>query len=299
MKEIRPYLVIFSAILSIFAYPPFPLGILIFISLACLVYAVENISPWRAFKFGYLWGLVYNLGLLYYIAWVTVPGMIATVMILALIPASGLWIFTRLIEKNRALAIISFPSFILMWNWLLTKSDLNYPWTDLGYALSYYTTLIQAADIAGIYLVSLFILAVNMLIYLSISDRFAYENRKRSRFIFISLILILAFYIYGDVRLSQLKNDPKDALTVGLIQGNITKDVKWAPGNLNYSFDTYHELSRQAVLDGAELVIWPETAIPTYLLQEPPSMAHMRRIVSDLKIPVLTGTVFYETAGPQ
>jgi len=52
-------------------------------------------------------------------------------------------------------------------------------------------------------------------------------------------------------------------------------------------------------LEGAEIVIWPETAIPTYLVQEPPSMAYMRRIVSDLKIPVLTGTVFYETARPR
>jgi apolipoprotein N-acyltransferase len=195
--------------------------------------------------------------------------------------------------------LLSFPAFILMWNWLLTKSDLNYPWTDLGYALSYLTTLIQAADIAGIYLITMFILIINILVYLSISSLFTSSKSMKRGYIYISLIIIMAFYVYGGIRVSQLKDDPSKSLTIGLIQGNITKDVKWAPGNLQFSFDTYHGLSRQAVRESAQLVIWPETAIPAYLLQEPSSMGLMRRIIDDLKIPVLTGTVFYETVGPR
>ena len=299
MKEFRPYLVVFSAIISFLSFPPFPFGPLIFLSPAILLYAIEEISPRRAFKFGYLWGLIFHLGLLYYIAWVTVPGMIATVMILALIPAVASWIFTRLLDRYRGLAIISFPSFILMWNWLLTKSDLNYPWTDLGYALSYYQTLIQAADLAGVYLISLFTIVINLLIYGSISNVFALEKQKRSNLIYTSIIIISVFYFYGAIRLSQLHDNPEESLTVGLVQGNVTKDIKWSPASLQYSFDTYNQLSKEAVEDGAQFVIWPETAIPTYVVQETASMDQMKKIASGLNVPILTGTVFYETVGPR
>ena len=299
MKEIRPYLVVVSALLSIISFPPIPLGVFIFISLAMLLYAVEEVSPSKAFKYGYRWGLIFHFGLLYYIAWVTVPGMMATVLIMSLIPACALWLFTRLVDRFRVLALLSFVSFFLAWNWLLTKSDLNYPWTDLGYSLSYMTPLIQAAEIAGIYLISLFILVINGLVYLSISNVYKSDNSRRKAYIYIAIAVIFSFYIYGEIRLTQLKDTPQKSLNVGLIQGNITKDVKWAPGNLQVSFDTYHNLSKQAVRDSAQLLIWPETAIPTYLAQEPPSMGQMRKIVFDLNTPVLTGTVFYETVGPR
>ncbi len=53
-----------------------------------------------------LWGLIFHLGLLYYIAWVTVPGMIATVLILAFIPGTACLIFARLMTANRPLAVL-------------------------------------------------------------------------------------------------------------------------------------------------------------------------------------------------
>src|SRR5512143_554529 len=99
MKEARPYLIAFSAIVSFLCYPPFPLGPLIFISLALFFYSIEDLNPRRAFFYGYLWGLIFHLGLLYYIAWVTVPGMLATVLILALIPGTAALIFVKLLSK--------------------------------------------------------------------------------------------------------------------------------------------------------------------------------------------------------
>ncbi|HEX2982077.1 MAG TPA: apolipoprotein N-acyltransferase [Ignavibacteriales bacterium] len=41
---------------------------------------------------------------------------------------------------------------------------------------------------------------------------------------------------------------------------------KWEAGNLSELTDIYIGLSKQAVDDGAELVIWPETSLPVYLL---------------------------------
>jgi apolipoprotein N-acyltransferase len=294
MKEIRPYLVAFSAVVSFLAFPPFPLGPVIFISLVPLLLAIDGLAPYRAFKFGYLWGVIFYAGMVYYIAWVTIPGMIATVLILALIPATSMLIYSRLAAKLPSLAMLSIPVYFLTWNWLLTKSDLNYPWTDIGYSLSYFLPLIQAAEIGGVYLISLCIFVVNILVFKSISESPVKSWSGRSRSMIIAVIIILSLYSYGVVRIRDLRNDlPEDTLTVGMVQGNITKDIKWNRDGLQVSFDRYFSLSSRAVADGAELLVWPETAIPTYLAQEPGNMTMVTSFVDSIDTPLLTGVVYY------
>jgi apolipoprotein N-acyltransferase len=300
MKEIRPYLVIFSAILSFLSFPPFPLGILILIGLIPFLLALEDLTSRSAFKYGFLWGLIFYFGMLYYIGWVTVPGMLATVLILALIPATMGWIYVRLFTVNRPIALLFIPSYFLCWNWLFTMSDFNYPWADFGYALGYIQPLIQAAELAGVYLISLLVLVINILIYLSISDKFIFRERGRTNLRYAAIFLILAFYAYGQIRLAdqQQSTSPK-SITVGIIQGNIGKDIKWSPTSLQYSFDKYFDISRDAVRHGAEFLIWPETAIPTYLPQEPQNMAQIRNFIDSINVPLLTGTVSWEAFGPR
>jgi apolipoprotein N-acyltransferase len=295
MNEIRPYLVAFSAIISFLAFPPFPFGPLIFVALVPLLYAIDDLPAYRGFKYGYLWGLIFHLGLVYYIGWVTVPGMIATVLILALIPAIALWFYGRLAPRWPALALVIIPAVFLTFNWLLNMSDLNYPWADMGYALAYYLPLIQAADIGGVYLLTLAIFAVNLMVFASISGRFNRVPSAGRSYRLAAVIVILSLYVYGVTRINQLDADvPGENLRVGLVQGNITKDIKWNRDGLDVSFERYFSLTRKAVQDSAELIVWPETAMPTYLAQEPKHMSRVTSFIDDVGLPLLTGVVFYD-----
>jgi apolipoprotein N-acyltransferase len=224
--------------------------------------------------------------------------MLATILIMALIPGTACLIFVKLLEKNRSLALLFIPAYFLAWNWLLTMSDLNYPWTDFGYSLAYYQSLIQAAEIAGVYLISLLVMVVSLLVYVSISDKFGLAINKRNNLRYLAVFIIFMFFIYGKARLSEIHDNPRgNGLTVGLIQGNIDKDVKWSPEHLQFSFDRYFDLSRKAVKDGANFLIWPETALPTYLAQEPENLTKVHALVDSLNVPLLTGVVYYETIG--
>jgi apolipoprotein N-acyltransferase len=300
MKEIRPYLIVLSAVVSFLCFPPFPFGPFIFLSLVPLLLAIEDLPPYSAFKYGFLWGLIFYLGLVYYIAWVTPPGMIATVLILALIPATASWIFVRLLARNRGAAVVFFPFYFIMWNWLLTKSDLNYPWTDIGYSLAYYLPFIQAAEIGGVYLISLIILAVNVALYASISRKFSLSRAVRRNLRTGAVLSMIVLYVYGVFRLpGEGEKSSGHSLTVGILQGNMTREVKWRPENLRANFETYFELSRAAAAEGAEFLVWPETATPTYLVQEPRHLAMLDSLVDSLGVPILTGTPYYEVVGPQ
>ena len=49
---------------------------------------------------------------------------------------------------------------------------------------------------------------------------------------------------------------------VALVQGNIPQDQKWDVARANQIFDTYLAMTREAARQGAQLVIWPESATP-------------------------------------
>jgi len=185
-----------------------------------------------------------------------------------------------------------------MWNWLLTKSDLNYPWTDIGYALSYQTEMIQAAEIGGVYLISLFILAVNVIIYAAISPKFNPSGKARKNLIYLAALLVISLQVYGWARIPADENEPRNGkLRVGLLQGDMTRDVKWDPSYLYENFERYFGLSRKAAAEKAQLIIWPETAIPEYVLQKKTYLDMVRSLIDSLDVPVLTGLHYYETVG--
>ncbi|HSJ95506.1 MAG TPA: apolipoprotein N-acyltransferase, partial [Myxococcota bacterium] len=51
-------------------------------------------------------------------------------------------------------------------------------------------------------------------------------------------------------------------LRVAVAQGNIDQGVKWSPEWAGRTLAIYEDLTRRAAADGAQVVIWPETAVP-------------------------------------
>ncbi len=51
-----------------------------------------------------------------------------------------------------------------------------------------------------------------------------------------------------------------EPLTVSLVQGAISQDLKWQKDNRDATFELYRELTRQAL--GSRIVVWPEAALP-------------------------------------
>jgi apolipoprotein N-acyltransferase len=49
---------------------------------------------------------------------------------------------------------------------------------------------------------------------------------------------------------------------VAALQGNIDQGQKWSPDLLGRTFGIYEDLAREAAADGAQLIVWPETALP-------------------------------------
>ena len=52
-------------------------------------------------------------------------------------------------------------------------------------------------------------------------------------------------------------------LNVGVVQGNVDQNEKWAPDQKRATLEKYLGLSEEVVsTNGADVIVWPETALP-------------------------------------
>jgi apolipoprotein N-acyltransferase len=65
-------------------------------------------------------------------------------------------------------------------------------------------------------------------------------------------------------------------VTVGLIQGNIAQTDKWNPARAGMILDRYMQLTQQAVQQGAQFIIWPESSTPFYFDDDRPATSSGR-----------------------
>ena len=251
------FLAVFSALLTALSFPPFKVGFIIYFAPLLLLFALEETSPRRAFFIGYVWGLVFNLGILYGVFWATIPGTFGMLTVISLVPAINCLVYAFVSRRAKLLGYIVWPLVWVTFDYLRTLSELAFPWGDFGYTQTYYLPLIQAAEIFAVYGVSLMIHTVNILLYAFLKSN--KHGLKKFVPLGAAVLLPLLFLTYGWLRLPQ-KTIPGDFKVV-LAQGNITRDIKWKRNGDRVSLDTYLDMSRQAGKFSPNLIIWPETSM--------------------------------------
>ena len=81
-------------------------------------------------------------------------------------------------------------------------------------------------------------------------------------------------------------------LRVAAVQADVSLHDKWFDATAASTTEPYTELTAEAARDGAELVVWAETAIPAYLLQD-------RRLLAWVRAVADTNDVFLYTGYPE
>ena len=111
----------------------------------------------------------------------------------------------------------------------------------------------------------------------------------RKNIIAAALIFIIPL-CYGFIRISTY-NISRESVRLGLIQPNLDPWKKWDAVNLPDLIHTYLNQSREVVKDSAQIVVWPETALPVYLLdgQYPDIVDSIYNFIRTNKVFLLTG----------
>lgn len=304
---------IISGILVVLAFPLFDLGFLAWVSMVPLLLSLWGKDSDRAFKTGYVFGLVYFFGTLYWVyhsinhfGGISFIPSIAIVLVLcaylSLYPAIFSFIFSLLINGTKLPASLIAPVFWLVLEYLRGYAFSGFPWAGLGYSQYRFLPMIQIADITGIYGVSFLVVAVNS----AIVDVFLLRKRLRDMPLFpmaysvsgIASVALLAAatLVYGVVRMGQVRQG--EDITVSVVQGNIEQDRKWDPAFQREVLDTYYGLSREAARLSPRLIVWPETAIPFLFNADPGHAEELLRFQKEQGIYLLFGTVLVKDRSP-
>ena len=277
------HLTILSALLFSLAYPPLPFGFVAYLCLVPLIIALENKSPFAAFKIGYIFGLISNILLLFWVGWATVGGTAAAIILLCLYTAIVCWFYAHLLRRWKEAAVFLFPFLWTAMEYLRSLSQMSFPWLNLAYTQTYYLKLIQYASLWGNYAVTFWILWLNLIVY------FFVRYRKKWRVAFpLFAILMIVPYIYGSWVMSRDVGGEK--IKIAMLQGNMEPEIKWNQDLLDYNVRTYIDMSREAAKETVEFIIWPETAAPCYLAAESLYFTLVQKTCDELNVPFLVGT---------
>ena len=264
------------------AFPPLPFGILAYVGILPLFLSSERLKGIQAFGAGFLQGVIFHGATLYWIAWVTPPGMAGAVFYLSLFRGLFVWALSVILRQfgSSGMWVASF-----LWvgiEYLTSLGDMGFPWLVLGYSQSGYLPMIQYAEITGVYGVSFWIVCVNLTLLL------LRGNSKWPRIVVALVFLFGLPAIYGYEKLSEVTDE--EGVAVGVVQPNISPVAKSNLG-FDYNFSVLKPLTLKVSDQEAKLVVWPEAAVPTYFQHH--SGHHYRTrvqsLVDSLNIYLFTG----------
>ncbi len=282
-----------SSVLLSLSFPPLKLGFLAYVALVPFFLLLENKNYKETIRWGFLTGLFINIGTLWWINLVTVPGAIAAILYLPIymIIYAVLHNFLRkrLSEKYFYWCI---PFLWTGVEYLRSLGVLGFPWSSLAYTQSYYLSLIQYVSITSVYGVSFWVATINVIILLILKN---FSDYKKVLIYFIVLILLLVIpWIYGALIIPGEQKAPEEDIRVGLIQGNIDPYIKWSDEFVEENWRIYNELTLEAAKLKPQLIIWPETAVPDYLRISNLYLPNIRELLSKIKLPLITGAPDYQ-----
>jgi len=289
------FLITASGVLLVLSFAPFSFGFLSYVALVPLFWILKTGGSVHSFRAGYLTGLIWASGTLYWIAWPTPAGLLGVLLVLpaycGVFSCAQSWFHRRWGRK-------SFWAAPFLWVGMEAISSLGqlaFPWNLLGNTQASYLYLIQYASVTGVFGVSFWVVLLNVLVFLG------YEKRETLKTVAVysltGVLLVAVSYAYGLRMLSRpLKSSA--TLRVGLVQGNINAYKKWTPAFIDSNFVTYSRMTLECAKGKPEIIVWPETATPCYLRYRNFYLNWVKTIVDSVSIPLLTGSPDYEWITP-
>jgi len=111
------------------------------------------------------------------------------------------------------------------------------------------------------------------------------------------IALSLGFLSNSSVR-EAIKKAP--SLSIGMVQGNLNAKQKGNIRMLSANIARYRELSEVAVAKGAQLLVWPESVLNTWIPEDISSVASPRdNFYPNLKLPLIFGGLSFSRRTPQ
>ncbi len=289
---------ILSALLLVFIFPLWGKSYLAWFAFIPLLWFLRTKKDGTCFFCGFLTGVLFFYGLLYWLSGTMVrfgglPVIFSYLFLFLLCIYLGLYVgvFSVLVRYFTQKLCVPFCIIVpIVWTtleFIRSRFLTGFPWGIIGYSQAKISLIIQIADLTGVYGISFLILFVNAALT-DIIILYTGSRLERKRIIAIAkeglaIALVLGLIVlYGYIRLNSLQQfmlHQEDVLKISILQGNIPQDIK-RDITKNYEvLEIYGIMSSQTSKEANQLIIWPETACT-----EPVSLnrGHIFHLLSEL-----------------
>jgi apolipoprotein N-acyltransferase len=289
------------------SFPKSGLGLLAWVALIPLHWALDGKNKAQAFWIGWLSGTIAFTGMM---AWVVtamntygkVPLAISYGLMLLLTAYLGLYVglysagavwFRTLIPRY---GFFVFPCLWVTLELIRTYVLSGLPWGLLGYSQYRQIEIIQVADHMGVYGVSFLIVLVNValaefLSWLMPLFRGFRPARLPWELVAVAALLVALSWEYGLATLSEtpFSDIPRSTISVGVVQPNVDQAVKWDAAYREETLARFDRLTERLGRD-TDLVIWPEAATPFVFEREPVYQLQLIALANRAQTPILFGS---------
>lgn len=317
----RRRIVVFRASLSVLSgamlglsFPPSTFGILACFGLVPLLIVLADLDrTWPALRYSYLAMVVFHIITVNWTGgyshgndpYMMIAGGVTMIVhpLFYLLPL-GAYAETR----KRFGDLVSLAALPLYWTgyeYSHSVSEWSFPWLTLGNSQSFDLTGIQFISVTGVFGLSFWIVIVNCMVFVLYS-RFASGvwNPRSRQSIVMCLAIVAVFFLPrlhgmlvlgeagGGAASSSMHGEP--TVTIGMIQSNVDPWDKWSRTG-DATIRLYAGLTDSLLASESnckpDIVLWPETAIPVYLLapSQAGALERLRQRVTGWDVALLTG----------
>ncbi|MCK9594342.1 MAG: apolipoprotein N-acyltransferase [Candidatus Omnitrophica bacterium] len=262
-----------------------------------LFVAIDGKAPVKAFLIAYAGGIIFWLATVYWLAYVTGLGLALMLLYLALYQGVFGAACAYFFSKHRNSAILLVPGFWVILEYLRSDLLTGFGWALTGYSQCLNLPIIQIADITGVWGVSFLILTANVAIYAVCVKRASAGSERlpvsaRIKGLSVPILCLIAAFAYGFYKLNRGPQPLNiNSFKVAIIQGNIPQELKWSSGTKDFIINKYLDITRKAVRDNPDVVVWPEAALPVILEADPVYYEIVRQFCRENSLPLLLGAV--------
>jgi len=280
-------LAVLSGVLTALAMPGFGASPLVFVSLVPLFFALEGR---RRFLYGLLFGAsFFALDLRWILTLrrfspLVIPGFALLVGFSALFCGA----FALLLVRGRSRAmpgilLLGAPAAFTLVEFARARGPLGSGFSALYQSLYRVPALIQVASVLGPWAITALILVANVAIYLSFRTR-----RARYAIAGVAAVALLAAFA-----LAPVAPDEGSPVHVAAVSSNVQQEIKLDARNLTALADRYESLGRTAIAEEVDLVVFPESILPAYILSDEALLLRLSDLATTGGTRVLFGTGEY------
>ena len=290
-------LAILAGTLVTLSLAPFNMWICGLLSVVLIAWLLHGLSPRQAALRGWFYGLgLFGSGTSWVYVSIHVYGYapMPLAIFLTVLFSAGLalfcsitgYLYARFIRDLPGGDVLGFAAIWTLGEWLRSWLLTGFPWLYLGYA-HLDSPLAGWAPVGGVLLIS-FILAY--------SGAMIARSIRQQQFPSLHGLSLAVLWLsgYGLQQAHWTEASDKPPLTIAMVQANIGQDVKWRRDQYWPTLNLYNSMS-QPLWSQADVVIWPEAAVPGYYDNAQTYLERIEKFATDNDSSLILGIPHRET----